>query len=98
MMQTASWAVLRLGLPKQTAVTQPRIALLAQQPPAVRLKRRGEACEGRQRNTVVRFGGKRRMEGREDGLESGLSLESAADWLSAMMMTMDIYARPYIPR
>lgn len=68
-MQKASWAVLRLGLPRHSAVAQPRIVLLAQQPPAVRLKRRGEACEGWERNTVVRFGGKRRMEGRE-----GLSL------------------------
>ncbi|PTB35804.1 uncharacterized protein TrAFT101_010654 [Trichoderma asperellum] len=35
----ASWAVLRLGLLKHTAATTPRIVLLAQQPPAVRLKR-----------------------------------------------------------
>lgn len=53
-MQKASWAVLRLGLPKHSAEAQPRIVLLAQQPPAVRLKRRGEACE-LGTNTIVRL-------------------------------------------
>lgn len=62
MMQMASWAVLRLGLRRHSAVPQPRIVLLAQQPPAVRLKRRGEACElGTKQGR--NFGGKRRMKG-----------------------------------
>lgn len=54
---------------------------------------REEACEGRQRSMVVRFGGKRRMEGREDGLESGPSPEQGVAWPSSRCMKHVLYSR-----
>lgn len=41
----ASWAVLRLGPSKHADAMRPRVVLLVQQPPVVRLKQRQEACE-----------------------------------------------------